>query len=209
MAYETEEQQVEAIKEWLAENGVSVLTGVAIGFLAIFGWQAWMQHQTAVAIEASNLFEQLVKSVEDSKHEEAVPKVTALRNNFDTTPYAAFAELIEARRLYEKKDIAGAKVALKQAIEKAPEPALAIVAVLRLARLHIGSGEFDAASALLDKYPAPKQAFIAEYAVARGDIARAKGKIAEARRAYQEALAGKVAQADIVQLKLDNLPPES
>lgn len=208
MAYETEEQQVEAIKEWLAENGVSVLTGVAIGFLAIFGWQAWMQHRTAVAIEASNLFEQLVKSVEDSKHEEAVPKVTALRNNFDATPYAAFAELIEARRLYEKKDVAGAKAALKQAIEKAPEPALKIVAVLRLARLHIGSSEFDAASALLDKYPAP-QAFMAEYAIARGDIARAKGKIAEARRTYQEALAGKVGPADVIQLKLDNLPPES
>jgi len=154
------------------------------------------------------LFEQLVTSVEGSKHDEAAQKAATLRGSFDSTPYASFAEFIEARRLYEKKDIAGAKEALKQAMAKAAEPGLVAVAVLRLARLHISSGEFDAAAALLDKHSAPKD-FAAEYAAARGDIARAKGKIAEARRAYQEALTGKVGQAEIIQLKLDNLPPES
>jgi predicted negative regulator of RcsB-dependent stress response len=206
--YETEEQQVEAIKEWWKENGASVLIGAVIGLAIVFGWQAWMQHRNWVAMEASNLFEQLTKSVESGDNDVAKQRASALRSDFDSTPYAAFAEFVEARRLYESKDVAGAKTALQQAINKAPEPSLATIAVLRLARLHISNGEIDAAQSLIDKYPA-SQAFIAEYAAVRGDIARAKGKIADARRAYQEALDSKVGQADLIQLKLDNLPPES
>lgn len=206
MLYETEEQQIEAIKSWWLENGSSTLTGIVIGFMAVLGWQAWVNHRNAVAIEASTLFEQLTTSIEVGKHKEAAQQTATLRSEFTSTPYAAFAELIDAKRLYEKGDIAGAKEALKQAIANAPESGLATVAVLRLARLYLNNKEWDNATDLLKQYPA-SAAFAAEYAAIRGDIAVAKSNIAEARRAYQEAVDGKAAHSDIIQFKLDNLPP--
>lgn len=206
MEYETEEQQVEAIKAWIRENGTSTLTGVIIGFMAVLGWQAWVSHRNAVAVEASNLFEQLVVSTELGRQEEAAQRVTTLRSEFQSTSYATFAEFMDAKRLYEKGDIVGAKVALKQAIAQAPDVGLATIAVLRLARLHVSNKELDAAIALLKQYPA-SSAFVAEYAAIRGDIAMAKGNVKEARSAYQEAIDGKADHADIIQLKLDNLPP--
>ncbi|MEW8396328.1 MAG: tetratricopeptide repeat protein, partial [Candidatus Thiodiazotropha sp.] len=37
--YQTEEEQVEAIKRWWKENGTSVIAGLVIGLGGIFGWQ--------------------------------------------------------------------------------------------------------------------------------------------------------------------------
>ena len=37
--YETEEQQVEAVKKWWKENGVSLIVGVVMGLSAIAGWK--------------------------------------------------------------------------------------------------------------------------------------------------------------------------
>lgn len=208
MLYETEEQQVEALKQWWKENGTSVIAGVVIGLIGVFGWRAWTNHRNTVAAQASNLFDQLVMSVETGKADVAASQATLLRSDYESTPYAAFAELMEARMRYEQGDIMSAKEALRQAIEKAPDAAFATMGVLRLARLQISAGEYEAATDLLTRYPAPP-AFAAEYAALRGDIARAQGDIEEARQAYQQALAGKVGNTDLVQLKLDNLPPSS
>jgi predicted negative regulator of RcsB-dependent stress response len=206
MLYETEEQQVEALKKWWKENGTSVIAGVAIGLIGVFGWRAWVSHRDTVAAQASNLFDQLVISVEAGKADVAAQQATLLRSEYGSTPYAAFAELMEARTRYEKGDLLGAKDALGQAIVKAPDPAFEQMAVLRLARIQIGAGELDAARSLLDEHPASPP-FAAEYATLRGDIARARGDLAAARRAYQKAIAGKAGNADLIQLKLDNLPP--
>jgi len=206
MFYETEEQQVEALKQWWKDNGTSVIAGVVIGLIGVFGWRAWVNHRDTVAAQASNLFDQLVVSVEASKADSAAQQVGVLRSEYGATPYAAFAELMEARLRYEKGDVLGAKDALGQAIDKAPDAALGAVAVLRLARVQIGAGELNAAATLLDQHPAAPP-FAAEYAGLRGDIARARGDAAAARRAYQAAIAGKVGNADLIQLKLDNLPP--
>ncbi|PAR85254.1 YfgM family protein, partial [Vibrio cholerae] len=37
--YDTEEQQVEAIKDWWKENGKAVIFGAVIGLGGLFGWR--------------------------------------------------------------------------------------------------------------------------------------------------------------------------
>lgn len=206
MQYETEEQQVEAIKEWWKENGVSVVSGIVIGLLAVFGWRAWISHQDMIGAEASAVFDQLVTSVAENKPDVAKQQAVILRDEYASTPYSAFAELMEARQLYERADTAGAEAALRRAIEKAPNEAFKAIAVLRLARMLLSTSNLSGATVILNQYPAPP-AFAAEQAAIRGDIAAARGDVIEARRAYQEALAGKIGNADLIQLKLDNLPP--
>ena len=63
MDYETEEQQVEALKKWWAENGKSVILGVGIGAFAIFGWQGWNKHQLSKARQASDGYQQTLAAL--------------------------------------------------------------------------------------------------------------------------------------------------
>ena len=37
--YDSEEQQVEAIKDWWKENGKAVVLGVVVGLGGLFGWR--------------------------------------------------------------------------------------------------------------------------------------------------------------------------
>ncbi len=206
--YETEEQQVEALKKWWKENGKSVIAGIALGLAGVLGWRAWSDHQDNVASQASTIFDQLVVSVDIGNAESAAKQAHTLHQEYSSTPYSAFAELMQARLLFEKGDSAAAAAALGQAIAKAPDEALKTIAVLRLARLRAAAGELDAAEALLQQHPA-SASFNGEYAAVRGDIAAGRGDTAAARSAYQQALAAQAGNADLVQLKLENLPPAS
>ena len=55
MAYETEDEQVEKIKEMWRQHGVPLLTGVAIALAGVFGWHAWNNYQDTQARNASTL----------------------------------------------------------------------------------------------------------------------------------------------------------
>ena len=206
--YETEEQQVEALKKWWKENGKSIVAGIVLGLAAVLGWRAWGDHRDNVAAQASNLFDQLVVSVDAGNAESAAKQAQALHQDYGSTPYSAFAELMQARLHHEKGDAAAAAAALEQAITKAPDEGVKAIAVLRLARLRLATGELDAAEAVLKQHPAPA-AFEGEYSAVRGDVALGRGDTAAARSAYQQALAAQVGNADLVQLKLENLPPAS
>ena len=58
--YNTEEEQVEAIKKWWNENGKSIIAGIIIGVIAIFGWRSYENHTAMQAKAASILYEQLL-----------------------------------------------------------------------------------------------------------------------------------------------------
>jgi predicted negative regulator of RcsB-dependent stress response len=207
MMYETEEQQVEALKKWWRENGKSIIAGVVLGLGGVLGWRAWMDHQDTRAGQASNLFDQLTVRVEQGQADPARVLAEQLRRDYAGTPYAGFSYLLEARLLLEQGDSSAARGALEQAIAAIAEPAIRTIAVLRLARLQLDAGTPDQAAGLLDRHP-PPAAFAGEYAALRGDIARARGDTAAARAAYREAIAGQAGNADLLQLKLENLPPE-
>ncbi|HFD86518.1 MAG TPA: tetratricopeptide repeat protein, partial [Gammaproteobacteria bacterium] len=62
--YVTDEQQVEALKKWWAENGRYLIGGVALGLALLFGWNSWKDYRENRAKNASALFSQLERAVE-------------------------------------------------------------------------------------------------------------------------------------------------
>ena len=48
--YETEEQQVEALKQWWAENGRAVLMGIGLGLVLIFGFRFWQSSKVSACL---------------------------------------------------------------------------------------------------------------------------------------------------------------
>ena len=52
-------EQGERVQQWLRQNGLSIVIGIVIGLVAIFGWQQWRNHQATREMEASSLYQQL------------------------------------------------------------------------------------------------------------------------------------------------------
>lgn len=204
--YETDDEKVEAIKSWWKENGTSVAGGLIIGLAAVFGWRAWQDHRESQAQEASAAFEQLVTTVESGNTDAARSQAGLLLEKHGDSAYGALTELMLARVEIAANQPQAARQALERAMIKAPEPGLAKVAALRLARLLIAQGELAAAMAIITKEDQGGP-FAADFAALRGDLALAEGRVVEARADYERAISQGAANTALLQLKLENLPP--
>ncbi|NEV61720.1 tetratricopeptide repeat protein [Thiorhodococcus minor] len=207
MTYETDEERVEALKKWWKENGVSVIAGAALGLGAIYGWRLWIGHQESVAAQASTAFEQLMANASArSPQPDAIGKqLQLIEDEFGSTPYPSLGALVAAKALYDAGKPDEAVAALRQAITDAPDPALARIAALRLARVQAAQGELDAAEQTVKAHDT-SAAFAGEFAAVRGDIAAQRGDTEGARRAYEEAIEKGSALSQLLRLKIDNLP---
>ncbi|MCW8956189.1 MAG: tetratricopeptide repeat protein, partial [Gammaproteobacteria bacterium] len=62
MDYETEEQQVEALKRWWKENGKLIITGLTLGLALVVGVRFYNQYVNERAEAASYLFDQVTSN---------------------------------------------------------------------------------------------------------------------------------------------------
>lgn len=205
MSYETDDEKVEAIKTWWKENGVAIVVGIAIGLGAIVGWRYWGDYRDSVAGQGSAVFDQVLANAATGQTEAVVTQARMLNDEFASTPYAALGALVEAKALYESGQAEAAMTALTGVIGAAPDPALARIAALRLARIQVAEGRLDeAAKTVADHDTSPE--FAGDFAAVRGDIAAARGDTVAARAAYEQAIAEGTGFSELIRLKLDNLP---
>ncbi|MES9874459.1 MAG: tetratricopeptide repeat protein [Candidatus Sedimenticola sp. 6PFRAG7] len=199
----SEEEQVEALKKWWKENGISVAAGVVIGLGGVFGWQYWNKHQDDLAEQASYQFEILNASVAAGLGDSAVKQAEGLIANFQDSNYAVFAALEAAKLKLEQGDSTGARGQLQWAMDNTSDPSLKQISRLRLARVMLSEGDADAAAGVIAQ--ASKDEFQGEIAELSGDIALAKGDMNGAREAYQQALDNQVGSSALVRIKLNDL----
>ncbi len=184
--FSTEDEQVEEIRKWWSENWKQVIGGLVVGLALIFGWRGWTSAQQVTAERASVQYELLQAAVDANDIASAEGIVAVLEENYAKTPYLQQAYLALARMRVESGDLDGAATMLESSLD-AKDKELARVARLRLAKIRLQQGEFDAALQLLDgRTDGP---FAGLYADVRGDVLAAAGRNAEARQAYEDALA--------------------
>ncbi len=184
--YETEEEQIEAIKKWWKDNGQAVLIGVVLGFALLFGWRAWQTHSQEQAEQASHTYEQVMALARQDKSDEMMAATQSLLSQQPSSTYAALTALLQAQQNVKAGQIEAAKANLQWVIDNAQLDDLKSIAQLRKARLLISSKEFDAAEQALAQvqgkaYEGLKQAL-------RGDIYWAKNSAMDALNAYETAL---------------------
>jgi predicted negative regulator of RcsB-dependent stress response len=207
----TEEEQLDAIKRWFKENGVSLIAGVAIAAAGVFGWNTWQDYQANQAEAASMRYQQLLNLAMDEQAEEAAiararDLVVEITEEHGNTLYADLAQLLGARFAVTDGDNAAARDALQAMIDSSERDYLKGVARLRLARLQVVDG--DAEMALTTLEAGIPEALDAQRADVRGNAHHALGRKEEARGAWQEAqrLSETLDQPLYgVQLKLDDL----
>ncbi|WP_199609144.1 YfgM family protein [Flocculibacter collagenilyticus] len=200
--YNSEEQQVEAIKRFWKENGNAIILGAAIGLAGIFGWRQYSAMQIEKAETASDGFAQVIeKSAGDA---DALADANAYIEKHKGTQYAVFAAFISAKEAVEANKLEDAITQLNFAAENAGNDSLKSIALTRLARVQAELGNFDAALSTIAKVNTT--AFKARAAEIKGDILIKQGNVADARTAYQAAAdAGGLEGNVVLQQKIDNL----
>lgn len=201
--YKTDDEKVEELKAWWKENGTSVVVGVALSIVALFGWDYWKKSQEATAAEASAIYAQTSKTAQVDLMK-ALPNVQKLQNDYASTPYAVIASLQIAQQHAEKGEYEPALKALQWVIDNSKEEGFTQLANIRLARVLLAMKKPDEALQIANKtYPVAYEALIAEL---KGDIYAAQNKPKEAREAYDKAIAStEGGSTELIQMKRDNL----
>ncbi|MDO9142297.1 MAG: tetratricopeptide repeat protein, partial [Methylobacter sp.] len=111
--YDTEEEQVEALKRWWQENGTSAIVGLVVGIVVIVGWNYWQDHKKAQAAEASAAYGQLLKALDEDKKDNVNKLTGHIQEQFKGSEYATYSGLMQAKLKAEQGDFDGAKQILK------------------------------------------------------------------------------------------------
>lgn len=197
--FETEEQQVEAIKKFWKENGMAIIVGAVIGLGGLWGWRYYNEHKIAGMEESSELYQQRIEALqEENGFTQAVEMIEADPDN----GYSLMAALLLAQQATERKDLVEAAKQLKFVAGQAQEPAIQAMANLRLARVQLASDSLDEALTTLELVT--DEAFAGQVQEIKGDIYLQQSLFDKARAAYSAALEQN-SNNNQVKMKLDNL----
>lgn len=207
----TEEEQVQAIKDWWKKNGSSLLLGIGAALTIVFGWQAWQNQQMQQRTEAANQFANLLNAYSDQSDEQSGETVAfvanKLKEEYSGSAYAAYGMLILARQqLLDEGDTDAAIASLEWASANVEEGSgLSYIIRSRLARAQFAAEQYDKALSTLEG-AGNNESFAAIYSELRGDILMAKGDRDGAREAYLAAREqSRQGRSGVLELKLSDL----
>jgi predicted negative regulator of RcsB-dependent stress response len=198
--YETEEQQVEAIKRFWKENGLSLVIGALLGLGGLLGWRYYNDSQIEAKEQASFAYQKASKELK--KGEMGFGQAKSFIDSHSGTGYAILMALEMAQQAIERKDLVEAAKQLEFVVINAKLTAVQSIAQLRLARIQIEQGEFELALASADKVS--DQAFKSQSQEIKGDVYLAQELFDKARAAYSAALETNN-RDQVLKMKLDNL----
>jgi predicted negative regulator of RcsB-dependent stress response len=219
--YDTEEEQVEALKRWWKENSTSTIVGLVMGLVIIVAWNYWQDHKKEQAAQASATYDQLLKALDEGKKEsaaaaapgssvalpasmEAEKLAERMKEQFKGTEYAAFSGLFEAKLKTQQGDLAAAKQILKTVASESNKQ-LSNIAKIRLVRLMLATGEYEQGLQVINSVDAKEAAsYSANYDELVGDLYVALDRLDEARTSYQNAMRNGQ-PSPLLQFKIDDL----
>ena len=201
--YQTEEQQVEAIKSYWQQNGNTIIAGISLGFAGFIGFNLYQDNKFEEELLVSDSYQTLIE--QSGKDAEAF---TANGEKFisenGNNSYVSLTALALAKESATHKDWPQVQKQLTTAIESAPTDGIKAIASLRLARVQVQLEQYsDALATLNNNLP---ESFTAAIEEIKGDAYLQQGKNDLARSAYQAAIAADgIATSPSLQIKLDDL----
>ena len=206
MAFEAYDdyEQSERVQQWLRQNGLSIVVGIAIGLVGIFGWQQWNKHKAEHQADAANLYQQIQVAVAGGKSDNADTLTEQMLKDYTDTTYAVFAVSDRAERQVQAKQLDKAIESLGWAESHASDANLKALSQMRIARVQLAQGKAADAIAALDRMPAKTYEGVSQEL--RGDALVKLGRPDDARKAYVAAKAALGENApQSVQMKIDDL----
>lgn len=201
--YENENDQVDAIKRFFAENGKALAVGVILGVGALVGWRYWNSHQTESARAASLSYQTVVSSLSAGKAENLSAAEKFAADNKNT--YGALASMELAQQFVDQNQLEKAAAQLQQGLAATSDENLNAVITLRLARVQVQLKQADTALKTLDSVKG--EGWAAIVADLRGEALLSKGDKQGARSAWEAGVKSNASPAlsEMMQMKINNL----
>ncbi len=198
--YETEEQQVDAIKNWIKENGKAVVLGAVIGLGGLWGWKFYQSEQILAKEVASESYNQVVIKLQQNSSD-ALVNAEAFISEYKDSQYSVLVALQLAKIQIEANQMDDALTQLNWVISNTKDEAILPLTITRKARALSEQGKFTEALSALDSVTA--EGWKARTAELRGDIQLQSGDAEAARFSYTEAQ--QLGDSPLLQMKLDDL----
>ncbi|MCT8987285.1 tetratricopeptide repeat protein [Shewanella phaeophyticola] len=200
--YSTEEQQVDAIKQFWKDYGTSIAVGAVVGLGGLYGWNTYSDMKVESAEQASETFQAIA---EQSTNPAAfLTQAETFTAEHDQAGYQALLELMVAKAAIDAGDLTKAETALTKVIAAKPGSGLDMVATIRLARVQAEQNNLGVALATLEQVT--DEAFASQREELKGDFLVRQGDLDNAKLAYQAAVDnGGALTSPALTMKLDNL----
>lgn len=198
--YDSEEQQEEAIKRFLKENGVVIALGVVLGLGGIYGFNSYKASQIKQMASDSISYSAVVESSD----------ITAQTEKFvaehGSTQYSQLAQMLSVKSLVDANKLDEATVLLNSVIASDVNNTVKAIATIRLARIENSQQKYTQALATLVKVS--DNAFDTQKHELIGDIELSQGNVDKARMSYlaAEKASGEQMSNDL-RMKLNDLTP--
>lgn len=200
--YSTEEQQVDAIKQFWKDYGTSIIVGAVVGLGGLYGWNTYSDMKISSAEAASESFDQLTQQATNPAA--LIEGAETFAKEHDQKGYQALLELMTAKAAVDANDYAKAEDAYKRVIAAKPGSSLDMVAAIRLARLQAEQNNLGVALQTLEAVT--DKAFTSQREELKGDFLARQGDVENAKKAYQAAIDNGGAMTNpALTMKLDNL----
>jgi predicted negative regulator of RcsB-dependent stress response len=200
--YSTEEQQVDAIKQFWKDYGTSIVVGAVVGLGGLYGWNTYSDMKVTAAEKASESFQSIVTQSDNPAA--LLVQAENFASEHDQQGYQALLELMVAKSAVEAGDLAKAEASFTKVIAVQPGSGLGMVAMIRLARIQAEQNNLGMALATLEQVT--DNAFASQREELKGDFLVRQGDLDKAKLAYQAAVdnGGALASPSLI-MKLDNL----
>jgi predicted negative regulator of RcsB-dependent stress response len=199
-----EHEQSERVRNWIKEYSSAIIIALILAFGSIFGFRQWQDYQANQQALAADYYRVVGDQLSAEEYDVAAAEFEAMREAVGGSAYAGLAGMRLAAAQVENGRLAPAEGIYREILDNRRLRPLWPVATLRLARVLEAQGESEAALALLDE-SAPT-GFEAAWAETRGDLMFERGRVEEARSAWQQARESRLADGSntrLLDVKID------
>lgn len=203
-----DQEEIEQLKKWWKENGTSLVIGVSLGLMLLFGWKAWHNYIDSQGMAASQYFEQMQSALIQENHEKASTVGDQLLDQYPGTVYAATGALGLAAMQVNRGDLPAARVHFQWVLENSNFDSPRQLARLGIARTYLSEG--DTTQALKQLAQLEESMYSAHVNEVKGDALRKQGDNDAAQQAYMAALQhadGMDERRGLIEMKLAEVTP--
>jgi predicted negative regulator of RcsB-dependent stress response len=206
----TEQEQIEQLKAWIKEYGMTVIAGIVLALVIMGIWRMWDTYTTNKLIHASAVYDEMLNDrMQNTKDSLAAAATQAdkLISHYKSTPYAQIAALMLARDAVINKKYDDAIKNLDWVVSHSKNKPLVTIAHIRAARIYITQNQPEKAVEILQEIS--DKSFQGLRDEVLGDAYVQMKKIQDAKQSYQLALkelpAEDTSSRPILEMKLYNL----
>ena len=106
--YLTEQEQIQQLKGWVKQYGMTILLGILIALAITSGWRYWQSYHIKILQHASAVYDEMIVMRAQNNTNGTMTQARKLLRNYTKTPYADMAAFILAREAVITKQYAEA-----------------------------------------------------------------------------------------------------